>query len=177
MMPHVECAERGVNRSSEQSSITEGSPGRLIDVGEAFDALQQCAESLATIEPADASVTGDCTPLVAAALARIGLTADAMRTARLVPEPGHPRSRPPADKTSNLTLGALLVLRATERAERRGADPLVAVRHARAVLLKYVSVLPASLFAPTRAQPDPPSSTACGANHRHGLYRSTRSEA
>lgn len=101
---------------------------RIVDAGEAFDALHLCAVTMRAHEPTDPS---DGTPLVTTALAR-------MRLATPLAE----------GNASGLTLGALVVLRAADRAERRGADPLTAVRHARAALLKYVDLLPARLLQP-----------------------------
>jgi hypothetical protein len=131
---------------SRQSSLAprrctaSGRNAGPVDVVAALEQLHACA-----LERPAGSGSTSTTPLVASALARTGLPPDALATARLFT--GSPRDTSEDDSAlGGMTLGALVALRAAERAERTGADAEAVVSRARAAVMRYVSVLPASLF-------------------------------
>lgn len=128
---------------------------RVLDVVAAVDALERSARELTPAQPArhrrptaasDLEHVAGVTPLVAMALSCSGLASDALLRSPLFSEVQHRAPQPRSSPQAGMTLGAFIALRAADRAGRCGADPVTAVRHSRAVLAKYVSLLPESLL-------------------------------
>ncbi len=117
-------------------------PASPVDVARALAALTECAARRPHCITSDGS-------LMRAALARLGLGPADLDLVPIVPE----RDRSAEDLGRHVTIGAVVVLKGADRAERRGFCWEVCVRLARARAVRHLSALPEALFESAAHEP------------------------
>lgn len=114
----------------------------VVDVASALDALRRCAS-----EP-DVGIGSTLVQSVAGVLGLPDQTIALLRS----PEPAHRLWRNGGDGFSRLTLGAIVVLRAADTAERSGEGPFVSCRRATEALSRYLYFVPRSKLRPVSSR-------------------------